>query len=72
MWSKLGIFAKDPRNPKWLSLNFSEIEPTLESCISQIMRIFVASQNFKSWNFLKLALNSKRISNFISKCLFAS
>jgi hypothetical protein len=32
----------------------------------------VASQKFKSWNFLKLALNSKWISNFISKCLFAS
>jgi hypothetical protein len=32
----------------------------------------VASQKFKSWNFLKLALNSKWILNFISKCLFAS
>jgi hypothetical protein len=35
-------------------------------------RFIVASQKFKSWNFLKLALNSKWISNFISKCLFAS
>jgi hypothetical protein len=34
--------------------------------------MIVASQKFKSWNFLKLALNSKWISNFISKCLFAS
>jgi hypothetical protein len=33
---------------------------------------YVASQKFKSWNFLKLALNSKWISNFVSKCLFAS
>jgi hypothetical protein len=39
VWSKLGLFAKDPRNPKWLSLNFSEIEPTSESCISQFMKI---------------------------------
>jgi hypothetical protein len=39
MWSKLGLFAKDPRNPKWLCLNLSEIEPNLESCISQFMRI---------------------------------
>jgi hypothetical protein len=32
----------------------------------------VASQKFKSWNFLKLALNSKWILNFVSKCLFVS
>jgi hypothetical protein len=32
----------------------------------------VASQKFKFWNILKLALNSKWISIFVSKCLFAS
>ena len=37
-----------------------------------VQSVSVASQKFKSWNFLKLALNSKWISNFISKCLFAS
>jgi hypothetical protein len=26
-------------NTKWLSVNFSEIEPTLELCNSQFMRI---------------------------------
>jgi hypothetical protein len=38
MWSKLGLFAKDPRNPKWLSLNFSKIESTLELVISEFIR----------------------------------
>jgi hypothetical protein len=30
---------KGLRTSKWLSLNFSEIEPTLEPCTSQFMKI---------------------------------
>jgi hypothetical protein len=59
MWSKLGLFAKDPRNPKWLSPNFSEIEPTLESCISQFMRIFpgLIRQNCRAMIGVQLCLS---------------
>jgi hypothetical protein len=41
-------------------------------CLLCTTCMLVASQKFKSWKFLKLPLNSKWISNFISKCLFAS
>jgi hypothetical protein len=36
---KFGLICKSPMNTIWLSLRFSEMEPTLELCISKFMRI---------------------------------
>jgi hypothetical protein len=34
VWSNLDLIAKSPMNTMWLTLNFSEIGPPLELCIS--------------------------------------
>jgi hypothetical protein len=39
MWSKLDLSVKVPRTPMKLTVTFSEIKPTLEPCISELMRI---------------------------------
>jgi hypothetical protein len=39
VWKDLDLFSKSFMNTVCLSLKFSEMEPTLESCLSQFMKI---------------------------------